>query len=111
MEFTRRVRISSMLSKDWQEICEELSMKAIPIKYVSKVDLMLASGQTASIDVPQLIREHKDIDSAGKALEDMIQSGEQVQMVEYVIDFDKVKGEVAFSSSRLGNENNGNSNL
>jgi len=111
MEFSRRVRISSTLSKDWQEICEDLNMKAIPIKYVSKVDLLLAGGGTISIDVPQLLKEYKETDAAGKALEDLIQSKQAVQLVEYIIDFDKVKGEVAFSSSRLGNENNGNSNL
>jgi hypothetical protein len=111
MEFSRRVRISSALNKDWQEICEDLSMKAIPIKYVSKVELIFNNGGNLIIDVPQLLKDYKETDAAGKALEDIIQSKQAVSVVEYVIDFDKVKGEVAFSSSRLGNENNGNSNL
>jgi hypothetical protein len=104
MEFSRQVRISSNLSKDWQDICEELSMKAIPIKYVQKVDVEHSTGFVITIDVPQLLREHKDPDIAGKALEDLIQSRDHVKLVTYVIDFDKIKGEVAFSSSRLGKD-------
>jgi hypothetical protein len=31
-----------------------------------------------------------------------------VELVEYLLDFDMIKSEVSFTSSRLGNENNSN---
>jgi hypothetical protein len=31
-----------------------------------------------------------------------------VDLVEYLLDFDMIKSEVSFTSSRLGNENNSN---
>ena len=31
-----------------------------------------------------------------------------IELVEYLLDFDMIKSEVSFTSSRLGNENNSN---
>jgi hypothetical protein len=52
-----------------------------------------------------------NLDEASKELEKMIEeihNAHGVDVVEYLLDFDMIKSEVSFTSSRLGNENNSN---
>jgi hypothetical protein len=88
-------------------------MKAIPVKYISSVDIQLRDKTTCSIDVSDKLRNEwkNNLDEASKQLEEIIfdiDSSHGVNLVEYILDFDLMKTEISFTSSRLGNENNSN---
>lgn len=90
-------------------------MRAIPIKYISSVELFLNDNKTWSIDVPAKIKEHWGTgDDATQKLEKMIEDVHKnhgIELIEYMLDFDMIRSEVSFTSARLGNDNNSNSNL
>ena len=86
-------------------------MRAIPVKYIASVDLQLSNKSTYSIDVSKKLKKdwHNNIDEASKHLEQMISEIHEttgIDMVEYILDFDLMRAEISFTSSRLGNENN-----
>lgn len=88
-------------------------MSAIPIKYVASVDLFFEDGKNETVDVERLVRECKDPEKASKELELIIhgKNENKIELIEYILDFDKIKSEVSFISSRFGNDDNWNSNL
>jgi hypothetical protein len=86
-------------------------MKAIPVKYIASVDIQLANKGTYTIDVSKKLKKDwkNNTDEASKQLEQMINEihdANGIEMVEYILDFDLMKTEISFTSSRLGNENN-----
>lgn len=92
---------------------EDVSLRAIPVKYISSVDIQLQNDGELTIDVANKIREdwNNNLDEASVELEKIIEEINDmhgVKMVEYLLDFDMIRTEVSFTSSRLGNENNSN---
>lgn len=111
--FPRRVRIVSGLDSNWKEVLEDVSLKAIPVKYIASVELQLQNKDSCTIDVASKMRLDwgNNLDEASRELEEMILEIDQehgVSSVEYLLDFDMIRSEVSFTSSRLGNENNSN---
>jgi hypothetical protein len=89
----------------------DVSMRAIPVKYIASVDLQLSNKGTYTIDVSKKLKKdwYNNIDEASMHLEQMINEIHEttgVDMVEYILDFDLMRAEISFTSSRLGNENN-----
>lgn len=77
------------------------------------MELQLKDSSSCTIDVAsKLDLDWKsNLDEASKELERMIDdinNAHGVELVEYMLDFDMIKSEVSFTSSRLGNENNRN---
>lgn len=92
---------------------EDVSLRAIPVKYISSVELQLKDSNSCTIDVASKLDLdwRSNLDEASKELEKMIEDlndAHGVELVEYLLDFDMIKSEVSFTSSRLGNENNSN---
>jgi len=90
-----------------------VSMKAIPVKYISSVDIQLKDKGTHTVDVSKKLRNEwgNNLDEASRQLEQMISEIHDthgVELVEYILDFDLMRTEISFTSSRLGNENNSN---
>jgi hypothetical protein len=88
-------------------------MKAIPVKYISSVDIHLKNDGTHTVDVSKKLRNEwsNNLDEASRQLEQMIaeiHDTHGVDSVEYILDFDLMRTEISFTSSRLGNENNSN---
>jgi hypothetical protein len=88
-------------------------MKAIPVKYISSVDIQLKEKGTYSVDVSKKLKNEwsNNIDEASRQLEQIISEVHEthgVELVEYILDFDLMRAEISFTSSRLGNENNSN---
>lgn len=86
-------------------------MKAIPVKYISSVELQLSNKASYSIDVSKKLKKewNNNIDEASRQLEQMINEIHEnagIELVEYILDFDLMRTEISFTSSRLGNENN-----
>lgn len=111
----RRVRIASALDSNWREVLEDVYLKAIPVKYISSVDIKLKDNRTCSIDVASKLKDewHNSLEEASKKLENIIEEIHEahgVKLVEYLLDFDMIKSEISFTSSRLGNENDSNNN-
>ncbi len=105
----------SGLDDNWREILEDVSLRAIPIKYISSVDLELKNQDTCSIDVSSKLREdwESNLEIATVELEKLIDEVHEmhgVSMVEYLLDFDMIRSEVSFTSAKLGNDNNSNRN-
>lgn len=103
------------MDSNWKEVLEDVSLKAIPVKYISSVELQLQDNNTCTIDVANKLRLDwgNNLDDASKELEEMIlkiNEDHGVSSVEYLLDFDMIRSEVSFTSSRLGNDNNSNSN-
>ena len=103
------------MDSNWKEVLEDVSLKAIPVKYISSVELLLQNNNSCTIDVAGKLRLDwaNNLDDASKELEIMILEIDQehgVSSVEYLLDFDMIRSEVSFTSSRLGNDNNSNSN-
>ncbi len=90
-------------------------MRAIPIKYISSVEIFLNDNKTWSIDVSAKLKEEwGNTDEATYKLEQMIEdihTHHGIELIEYMLDFDLIRSEVSFTSARLGNDNNSNSNL
>jgi hypothetical protein len=77
------------------------------------VELQLKDGGSCTIDVASKLNLDwkSNLDEASKELERMIEEladAHGIELVEYLLDFDMIKSEVSFTSSRLGNENNSN---
>jgi hypothetical protein len=111
--FPRRVRITSGLDSNWKEVLEDVALKAIPIKYISSVDVYLSNNSTITIDVAKKINTDwkGNLEEASSELEKIIEdfnSHSGISLVEYLLDFDMIRSEVSFTSSRLGNDNNSN---
>lgn len=111
----RRVRIVSGLDSNWKEVLEDVSLRAIPVKYISSVELSLANKGSCTIDVASKLKDdwHNNLDNATTELEKMINEIHEdhgVDLVEYLLDFDMIRSEVSFTSARLGNDNNSNRN-
>ncbi len=107
------MRIVSGLDSNWKEVLEDVSLRAIPVKYISSVELQLRDGSSCTIDVASKLNLdwRSNLDEASKELErmiDEISNTQGIELVEYLLDFDMIKSEVSFTSSRLGNENNSN---
>ncbi len=105
----------SGLDDNWREILEDVSLRAIPIKYISSVDLELKNQDTCTIDVSSKLREdwESNLETATVELEKLIDEVHEmhgVGMVEYLLDFDMIRSEVSFTSAKLGNDNNSNRN-
>lgn len=103
------------MDSNWKEVLEDISLKAIPVKYIASVELQLHNKSSCTIDVATKLREDwsNNYDEASKNLEKIIEDihdSHGVESVEYLLDFDMIRSEVSFTSSRLGNENNSNSN-
>lgn len=111
----RRVRIVSGLDSSWREVLEDISLKAIPVKYISSVELSLSDEDSCIIDVATKLKDDwfKNLDTASMELERMISEIHEdrgITMVEYLLDFDMIRSEVSFTSAKLGNDNNSNRN-
>lgn len=111
----RRVRIVSGLDANWREVLEDVSLKAIPVKYISSVELSLSDSESCTIDVSAKLKDDwsKNLDVASTELEKIINEIHDergVQLVEYMLDFDMIRSEVSFTSAKLGNDNNSNRN-
>ncbi len=111
----RRVRITSALDSNWREVLEDVYLKAIPVKYISSVDIKLKDNRTYSIDVSSKLKTewNNNSDEASKNLEQIIEELHDthgIKLVEYLLDFDMIKSEISFTSSRLGNENKSDNN-
>jgi len=94
-------------------VLEDVSMRAIPVKYISSVDLKLSNRATYKIDVSKKLKKewNNNTDEASRQLEQIISEIHEsigVELVEYILDFDLMRSEISFTSSRLGNENNSN---
>ena len=92
---------------------EDISLKAIPIKYIESAELHLKNASSYTIDVASKLKLEwgNNLDEASKQLESIIEEvneSDGVKLVEYLLDFDMIKSEISFTSSRLGNENNSN---
>ncbi len=77
------------------------------------MELQLKDGGSCTIDVASKLNLDwkSNLDEASKELERMIEEladAHGIELVEYLLDFDMIKSEVSFTSSRLGNENNSN---
>lgn len=114
-EIPRRVRIASNLDSNWKEVLDDVTMKAIPIKYISSVELFLSNNTNWTIDVAAKLNDEWGTgDESTQKLEMMIQEIHDkhgIELIEYMLDFDMIRSEVSFTSARLGNDNNSNSNL
>ena len=102
------------MDSNWKEVLEDVSLKAIPVKYIASVELQLQNNNSCIIDVAEKMRSDwgNNLDDASRELEEMIIELDQehgVSSVEYLLDFDMIRSEVSFTSSRLGNDNNSNS--
>jgi hypothetical protein len=103
------------LDANWREILEDVSLRAIPIKYIASVELELKNQDTCSIDVASKLRDDwsGNLETASVELEKLIGDVHElhgVSMVEYLLDFDMIRSEVSFTSAKLGNDNNSNRN-
>ena len=103
------------MDANWREILEDVSLRAIPIKYIASVELELENQDTCSIDVASKLRDDwsSNLETASVELEKLISDVHElhgVSMVEYLLDFDMIRSEVSFTSAKLGNDNNSNRN-
>ena len=114
-EIPRRVRIASNLDSNWKEVLDDVTMRAIPIKYIATVELFLSNNTNWTIDVQSKMKDEWGVtDDATRKLEVMIEEVHEkhgIELIEYMLDFDMIRSEVSFTSARLGNDNNSNSNL
>ena len=115
MAIPRRVRIVSGLDSNWREVLEDVSLKAIPVKYITSVELSLSNNDICTIDVSSKLKEDwaRNLEIASMELEKIINNIHEkqgVELVEYLLDFDMIRSEVSFTSARLGNDNNSNRN-
>ena len=114
-EIPRRVRIASNLDSNWKEVLDDVTMRAIPIKYIATVELFLSNNTNWTIDVQSKMKDEWGVtDDATRKLEVMIEEVHEkhgIELIEYMLDFDMIRSEVSFTSARLGNDNNSNSDL
>lgn len=86
-------------STDWDEILEQVEIKAVPLAYVKSIIVTFVDGNTWELDV---LKEDLEAEDTEELLDSIVDEyDEEIDTIEFRLNMEKVKEDIQESTERF----------
>lgn len=86
-------------SKDWDEILEQVEIKAVPLAYVKSIVVTFLDGDTWELDV---VQDELEVEDTEELLDSIVDEyDEEIDTIEFRLNMEKVKEDIQESTEKF----------
>lgn len=86
-------------STDWDEILEQVEIKAVPLAYVKSIVVTFLDGDTWELDV---IKDDLEVEDTEELLDSIVEEyDEEIDTIEFRLNMEKVKEDIQESTEKF----------
>lgn len=87
-------KLPSEVANYWPEIFKDIEIKAIPIKYINSINVILTDGSVWTVDIDRN-KDSVDVEDVEQIIEEIIEENEDsVETVDFRLDTEQIKKDI-----------------